>query len=53
MRTIPTITKNLLIINVMIFLVNYIAGADAYGNLRLNDTFGLHFFWHPTSTFTS
>ena len=47
MRTIPTITKNLLIINVMVFLVSYIAGADAYGNLRLNDTFGLHFFLAP------
>ncbi|MBO1363665.1 rhomboid family intramembrane serine protease [Prevotella sp. A2931] len=47
MRTIPTITKNLLIINVIIFLVSYLAGADAYGNLRLNDTFGLHFFLAP------
>lgn len=29
MRTIPTITKNLLIINVVIFLASYLAGADA------------------------
>lgn len=47
MRTIPTITKNLLIINVVIFLVSYLAGADAYGNLSLNDMFGLHFFMAP------
>ena len=43
MRNIPTITRNLLIINVLAFLVCVFSGADAYGGYRLNNIFGLHF----------
>lgn len=41
MRNIPTITKNLLIINVIAFLAYYVLSARG---INLNDIFGLHFF---------
>ena len=44
MRNIPVITKNLLIINVVVFLLTYVLGKDMTGEYALNDTFGLHFF---------
>ena len=47
MRNIPTITRNLLIVNVLVFLATVAIGGEttAYGtNYRLNDLFGLHFF---------
>ncbi len=47
MRTIPTVTRNLLIINVIAFALSYMGGVDAYGNYKLGDTLGLHFFLAP------
>ncbi len=44
MRNIPIVTKNLLIVNVVAFLVCYFFGQDASGNFKLNDILGLHFF---------
>ena len=44
MRNIPIVTKNLLIVNVVAFLVCYLSGKDASGNFMLNDILGLHFF---------
>lgn len=44
MRNIPIVTKNLLIINVVAFLLTYVLGADASGSYRLNELLGLHFF---------
>ena len=44
MRNIPIVTKNLLIVNVVAFLVCYLFGKDASGNFILNDILGLHFF---------
>lgn len=44
MRNIPIVTKNLLIVNVVAFLVCYLFGEDASGNFKLNDILGLHFF---------
>lgn len=44
MRNIPTVTKNLLIINVLAYLVGMLFGNMAGG---LNDLFGLHFFLAP------
>lgn len=44
MRNIPTVTKNLLIINVLAYLVGMLFGNRAGG---LNDLFGLHFFLAP------
>jgi membrane associated rhomboid family serine protease len=41
MRSIPTITKNLLIINILAFLAYYVL---SYRGMDLNDMFGLHFF---------
>lgn len=41
MRNIPTITKNLLIINVLMFLALYVFGRLG---INLNDVLGLHFF---------
>lgn len=41
MRNIPTVTKNLLILNVLAYLVGMLFGNRAGG---LNDLFGLHFF---------
>lgn len=42
MRNIPTITKNLLIINVLAFIAMYVIKGSA--GVDLNDIFGLHFF---------
>lgn len=47
MRNIPTITKNLLIINIAAFVATMLYGKDAYGEYLLNDTLGLHFFLAP------
>ena len=44
MRNIPIVTKNLLIINVVAFLVCFVMGKDASGGYLLNEVFGLHFF---------
>lgn len=44
MRSIPIVTKNLLIINVVAFLACLIMGNDASGNYLLNELLGLHFF---------
>jgi len=44
MRNIPIVTKNLLIVNVVAFLITYILGEDASGSYRLNELLGLHFF---------
>ena len=41
MRSIPTITKNLLIINVLAFAAYFVMGR---GGVDLNDLLGLHFF---------
>ena len=41
MRSIPTITKNLLIINILAFLAYYVL---RFRGIDLNDIFGLHFF---------
>lgn len=44
MRNIPVVTKYLLIVNVLAYLVCKLTGEDASGNFLLNDTLGLHFF---------
>ena len=44
MRNIPIVTKNLLIVNIVAFLVCYLMGQDASGSYKLNDILGLHFF---------
>ncbi len=44
MRNIPIVTKNLLIVNVAVFLASYFFGKDASGVSVLNNWFGLHFF---------
>ena len=44
MRNIPIVTKNLLILNVVAFLVCYLMGTDTMGSYKLNDLLGLHFF---------
>ena len=44
MRNIPIVTKNLLIVNVVAFLITYMMGKDASGGYVLNDLLGLHFF---------
>ena len=44
MRNIPIVTKNLLIVNIVAFLITYILGKDASGGYVLNDLLGLHFF---------
>ena len=41
MRSIPTITKNLLIINILAFLAYFVL---SYRQIDLNDILGLHFF---------
>lgn len=43
-RNIPTVTKFLLIANILIFLVTTFSGVDARGGFVLNNIFGLHFF---------
>lgn len=50
MRRIPTITKNLLIINILAFIAMYILRSmslGASGAIDLNDIFGLHFCLSP------
>ncbi|MCR5130007.1 MAG: rhomboid family intramembrane serine protease [Prevotella sp.] len=50
MRNIPTITRNLLIINVIVFLITvFVGGENIQGAIdyKLNDLFGLHFFMAP------
>jgi len=47
MRMMPTITKNLLIINLLIFLATYVVGGIPVGDqidYKLNDIFGLYYF---------
>lgn len=44
MRNIPVVTKNLLIVNVVAFLLTYVLGKDASDNYMLNELLGLHFF---------
>lgn len=44
MRNIPLVTRNLLILNVLMFLVTLMYGTDASGGFILNDILGLHFF---------
>lgn len=44
MRNIPTVTKNLVIINVLAYLVGMVFGIHSGG---FNDLFGLHFFLAP------
>ena len=44
MRNIPIVTKNLLIVNVVAFLLCYVLGKDASGGYLLNNYLGLHFF---------
>lgn len=44
MRNIPVVTKNLLIVNIVAFLLTFVLGQDASGEYRLNDLLGLHFF---------
>ena len=43
-RNIPTVTKNLLIVNIVAFLLTFVLGTDASGDYRLNELLGLHFF---------
>ena len=45
MRSIPTITKNLLIINILMFLATFVFGHK--GIIDLNDLLGLHFILAP------
>ena len=50
MRNIPVVTKNLLIINVLVFLATVAFGGQSFGNetaYRLNNILGLHFFLAP------
>lgn len=44
MRNIPVVTKNLLIINILVFIATYVVRGM---NIDLNDIFGLHFFLAP------
>ena len=44
MRSIPIVTKNLLIVNVVAFLACLMLGKDASDGYILNDYLGLHFF---------
>ena len=46
-RNIPIVTKNLLIANVVMFLISCLLGKDMAGDYLLNDTLGLHFFLAP------
>ena len=43
-RNIPTVTKNLLIVNIVAFLLTFVLGTDASSDYRLNELLGLHFF---------
>lgn len=44
MRNIPVVTKNLLIINILVFIATYVVRGL---NIDLNDILGLHFFLAP------
>ena len=44
MRSIPIVTKNLLIVNVVAFILCLVMGHDASGGYLLNEWLGLHFF---------
>lgn len=44
MRNIPVVTKNLLIINILVFIATYVLRGL---NIDLNDILGLHFFLAP------
>ncbi len=44
MRSIPVVTKNLLIVNVIAFLLCFIVGKTPGSSYTLQDMFGLHFF---------
>ena len=44
MRNIPIVTKNLLIVNVVAFLVCFLMGKNGPDGYVLNDLLGLHFF---------
>ena len=44
MRNIPIVTKNLLIVNVVAFLVCLLMGKNGPDGYVLNDLLGLHFF---------
>ncbi len=44
MRSIPVVTKNLLIVNVIAFFLCLVMGKAPDGNFVLNDMLGLHFF---------
>lgn len=44
MRNIPIVTKNLLIVNVVVYLLCKLLGTNASGEFLLNDYLGLHFF---------
>lgn len=41
-RSIPPVTRNLIIINLLIWLIEYVSGSFGY---RLVDLLGLHYFW--------
>ena len=43
-QKIPTVTKFLLIANILIFLITTFSGVDSRGSYVLNEIFGLHFF---------
>ena len=47
MRKIPIVTKSLLIINVVIFLLTVLYGGSNSEGYTLNNIFGLHFFMAP------
>ena len=47
MRKIPIVTKSLLIINVVIFLLTVLYGGSNGEGYTLNNIFGLHFFMAP------
>ena len=47
MRKIPIVTKSLLIINVVVFVLCVLYGGGADGDLKLNGVFGLHFILAP------
>ena len=47
MRKIPTITKSLLIINIVAFIVCVFMGSDGTGGYLLNDLLGLHVVLSP------
>ena len=54
MRNIPIVTKNLLIVNVVAFLLTFLMGKDASGGYALNDdTSDSISFWLPTFKFIS